>query len=180
MSEFEYLAVFISVIFGIGLTRVIAGLFRSVYAGDYDHTRIVLTVYVFYVMLINWWAAFSWQSEPIWSFDLFLVIIIWSVAHYLAAVALYPPRVEGASVQSGYRINWVLWALIGIVFADILQTAARGDVFTPWYYLPYALQYVALSLPMIFLKKEKLYRWLIWYFLGSIVIWSMLVRRFLA
>jgi hypothetical protein len=63
MSEFEYLAVFISVIFGIGLTRILTGLFRSIYGGVYDHTRIILTVYLLYVMLINWWAAFSWQSE---------------------------------------------------------------------------------------------------------------------
>jgi hypothetical protein len=179
MSEFEYLAVFISIIFGIGLTRLLTGLFRSIYSGIYDHTRIVLTVYMFYAMLLNWWTAFSWQSEQVWSFDLFLIIILWSVAHYLAAVALYPPRVTVTDGQSEYRINWVLWALISIVFADILQTGMRGDVFSPWYYLPYALHYVVLYLIAIFLKKEKLYRWLVWYFLASVVVWSLVVRRFM-
>jgi len=179
MSEFEYLAVFISVIFGIGLTRVLTGLFRSIYGGVFDHTRIILTVYLLFVMLINWWAAFSWQSVQIWSFELFLVIIFWSIAHYLAALALYPPRVRDTVARTEYRVNWVLWALIGISVVDILQTAARDALFSPWYYLPFVLHFVVLQLLAIFLIKQNLYRWLIWYFLGVLVVWSFVVRRFL-
>ena len=34
MSEFEYLAVFMSIIFGISTTHVMAGVIRSIYRGD--------------------------------------------------------------------------------------------------------------------------------------------------
>jgi len=86
MSEFEYLAVFISIIFGLGLTRILTGLIRSLYSGDFDQTRFVFAAYLFYGMLINWWTGFSWQSQQSWTFELYLVIILWSVAHYLAAI----------------------------------------------------------------------------------------------
>ncbi len=179
MNEFEYLAVFVSIIFGISLTHILAGLIRSVYHGKFDETRLVLTAFLFFVMVLNWWTGFSWQSQEVWSFDLFLVIILWSVSHYLAAITLYPPQTAGIDRQFEYRRNWFLWAFVGIASMDILQTAARGDVFSPWFYLPFVLHWIALALLAVFVNKPSLHRWIGWYFLVSIAVWSMVVRRFL-
>ena len=179
MSEFEYLAVFISIIFGLGLTRILTGLIRSLYSGDFDQTRFVFAAYLFYGMLINWWTGFSWQSQQSWTFELYLVIILWSVAHYLAAITLYPPRVESGDQRAPYRINWFLWSLNGIVAADILQTAVQGSVFSPWYYLPFSLHIFALTVLAIIVNRPRLYRWIAWYFLLVVIVWSLVVRRFL-
>jgi hypothetical protein len=42
MSEFEYLAVFISIIFGISVTHILAGVVRSIYRGEKNQTHNVL------------------------------------------------------------------------------------------------------------------------------------------
>jgi hypothetical protein len=39
MSEFEYLAVFVSMIFGSSVTHVLAGAIRSIYREQIDETR---------------------------------------------------------------------------------------------------------------------------------------------
>jgi len=62
---------------------------------------------------------------------------------------------------------------------DILQTAARGDLFTPWFYLPFVSHYVVVCLLAIFINKPGFHRWMAWYLFLSTVIWSFAVRRFL-
>ena len=65
MSEFEYLAVIISIIFGISVTHILAGVIRSIYRGQIDETHFVLTAFFFLVMILNWWTGYSWQSQTI-------------------------------------------------------------------------------------------------------------------
>jgi len=180
MSQFEYLAVFVAIIFGISVTHILAGLIRSIYRQQIEETHFVLTAFFFLVLILNWWTGYSWQSQEVWSYGQFLVIIIWSLAHYLAAITLYPPQAAGIEQPFEYRRNWFLWAFIGVAVTDILQTTARGDVFTPKIYLPFVLHYVAVPLLAIFVNKPGLHRWLAWYLLLSIAIWSFAVRRFLA
>lgn len=55
MSEFEYLAVYVSIIFGISITHLLAGAIRSVY-----------------------------DDQVSWDLTVFTAVIIWSVTHYLA------------------------------------------------------------------------------------------------
>lgn len=180
MNEFEYLAVFVSIIFGISVTHILSGVIRSIYRGQIDHTHFVLTTFLFFVLILNWWVGFSWAKQEVWSFDLFIVIIIWSVSHYLAAITLYPPLSAGVEHPFEFRRNWFLWAFVGIGFTDILQTVARGAVFTPKAYLPFVLHYMVLSILAIYIKKPWFYRGVAWYFLISMLVWSFVVRRFLA
>lgn len=179
MNEFEYLAVIVSIIFGISVTHILAGAIRTIYRGRVDETHLVLTAFFFLVLILNWWTGYQWHSQVLWSFDLFLIIIIWSVTHYIAAITLYPPQTAGNEYPIEYRRNWFLWAFIGIAVADIVQTAARGDVFTPWFYLPYVLHYIVLALLAIFINKPGAHRWIAWYLLIVTAIWSFAVRRFL-
>lgn len=67
-----------------------------------------------------------------------------------------------------------------VVETDILHTAARGVLLTPWYYLPFVLHFAVLSLVAIFTNKPAVYRWITRYFLFSIAVWAFVVRRFLA
>lgn len=180
MSEFEYLAVFVSIIFGISVTHILAGAIRSIFRNDIDQTHFVLTGFFFLVMILNWWTGYAWSDQEVWSFDLFLVIIVWAVSHYVAAITLYPRQAAGTDGTYEYRRNWFLWAFVGVATTDILQTAASGDLFTPWFYLPFVLHYIALSLLCIFVDRPAIHRWIAWYFLISIAVWSLVVRRFLA
>ena len=179
MSEFEYLAVFVSMIFGISVTHVLAGIIRSVYRGESNQTHLVFTAFFFFVAILNWWTAYSWHDVDVWSFDSFLIIIIWSISHYVAAITLYPPQSTGSEEPFEYQQNWFLWAFVGILITEVLQTAARGDVFTPWYYLPFVAHYLAITLIAIIVNKAKLDRWVAWYLLCSITTWAFVVRRFL-
>ena len=180
MSKFEYIAVFVSIIFSISVTHIMAGVIRSIYRGQFNTTHFVLTAFFFMVLLLNWWTGYAWHDTEVWSFDGFLIIIVWAVSHYLGAITLYPPLSAGVEHPFQYRRNWFLWAFVGVSSADILQTAGSGGLFAPWYYLPYVLHYIVLALVAIFVNKPGVHRWIAWYFLLSIVTWAFAVRRLLA
>ena len=179
MSEFEFLAVFISIIFGISVTQLMAGVMRSLYRGERDQTHFVMAAFLFLVLVLNWWMTFTWNDQAAWSFELFLIIIIWAMAHYIAAITLYPPLSSGSEQPFEFRRKWFLWAFIGIAITDILETWASGDLFEPWYYMPFVLHYAVLCGSGIVIQSARYHRIVAWYFLLSMATWAFVVRRFL-
>lgn len=178
MTEFEFLSVLISMIFGLGLTHVLAGTMRYVYAGRATEERLVYSLFVLIVLVLNWWVIFTWRGHTQWSFDEFLVLVFWAISHYALTIALYPLDEVGYTDFGNHR-NWYLWAFIVMAILDIAQTAMRGDVFHPWYYLPYVLHYIVLALVALFAGSRGVHRFASWWFLVSIVVWSLIARRFL-
>ena len=55
----------------------------------------------------------------------------------------------------------------------------RGALFNPWYYLPFALHYAVLAILAGRTRSRLIRRLVAWWFLLSIVVWSLGVRRFL-
>ena len=179
MSQFEYLAVFISIIFGIAVTHIMAGVMRSLYRGERDTTHMVFAAFMFFVLILNWWTSFRWAGNEVWSIEIFIVIIVWAVAHYVAAITLYPPLAAGSEQPFEYRRHWFLIAFQGAVLFDIAHTWVLGKLFDPIVYLPFVLHYIVLCTIAIVLRNEVAYRWLAWYLLASLLTWSFVVRRFL-
>lgn len=66
MSEFEYLAVFVSIIFGISVTHILSGVVRSFYRNERDETHFVLTAFFFLVLILNWWTGIAWKDQVIY------------------------------------------------------------------------------------------------------------------
>ena len=168
----------ISIIFGLALTHVLSGAVRSVYAGFSTETHLVYAAFFIQVLLLNWWVFFKWHTELEWSFDRFLILTLWAMTHYVMAVSVYPPG--QAEVDDDRRSSWFLWAFIAVAFADITITSMRGDLFRPWFYLPFVLHYVVLSLVAITVNTPTIHRFTSWWFLSITVIWALVVRRLLS
>lgn len=179
MSEFEYLAVFMSIIFGFSTTHVMAGVIRSIYRGQIDQTHFVLTAFFFIVLILDWWIGFKWADNENWNFLHFIVIVLWSMAHYVGAITLYPPSSAGVEHPFQYRYRWFLMAFIGVALMDIAQTAVRGDLFTPPTYLPFVSHYVIVASLALFIDKPMFHRIMAWYLLASTLTWSFVERLFL-
>ncbi len=176
MSEFEYLAVFMSIIFGISTTHVMAGIIRNIYRGEINHTHFVLTAFFFVVLILDWWTGFYWAEQANWNFGHFIVIVIWSMAHYVGAITLYPPLSAGVEHPFEYRHNWFLKAFIGVAFMDIVQTWARGSLFDQPAYLPFVSHYIVMAALALYVNKPVIHRVMAYYLLISTISWSFVVR----
>jgi hypothetical protein len=179
MTEFEFLSVMISIIFGLGLTHILGGSLSYIFSKRATETHLVYSAFALVVLVLNWWVVFIWHNHTNWSFDEFLVLVLWAISHYLIAITLYPPDEAAPSTFESHR-NWFFWSFFGMTFFDMAQTAMRGDLFNPWYYLIFVLHYSAISLLAVFIKSRTVHRVISWWFLSSIVVWSLVVRRFLA
>lgn len=179
MSEFEYLAVFVSIIFGISVTRLLGGAVRSVYDADIDHTRVVLTLFLFQILILDWWTLFFEQDQVVWTLTVFTVIILWAVLHYIVAITLYPPRAVKTRESYDFRPRWCMCAFAVLAALDIAQTAVRGSLFTVSTYLPFVGHYVLVSVVAIAVNKPVFYRVVAWWLLIVTIAWSFGVRRFL-
>jgi len=178
MSQFDFLSVLVSIIFGLGMTQLCSGAVQLAYRRHLTQEQIAYTGFTFLLLVVNWWVFFSWHTAVAWTFEAFLVLVFWALGFYAMAITLYPPEsAMPPSYQTHYRR--FLWAnLVAIIF-DITQTAMRGRLFAPAYYVPFVGQYAVLITISIWTRNQLLRRIIAWWFLFSIALWSLVVRRFL-
>ncbi|MEJ2203898.1 MAG: hypothetical protein P8170_07295 [Gemmatimonadota bacterium] len=186
MSEFEYLAVLVSIVLGLGITHLLSGVGRTIHRrGQYklDAVHSIWTAATFTILVLNWWVFFESRSFSNWSFGIFLVVIVWAVQYYLMAVVLYPPDMaEGEDYGAIFERNrrWFLALFASSAVTDIGLTALRGDILDPPEYLPFASHLVVLGLLGVVVKARRFQLFLAAYVLIIGLTWSLVARRFLA
>jgi len=85
MSSFEFISILMSIVVGLGVTNLLAGAGRAFYRRretPMDEVHIVLTLATLLILSLNWWVAFKWNTNVLWSFDKFLVLIVWTITLY--------------------------------------------------------------------------------------------------
>lgn len=186
MSEFEYLAVLVSIILGLGITHLLSGVGRTIHRRDectLDLVHSLWTGGTFSILVLNWWVFFQSREFSNWSFGVFLVVVLWAVQFYLLAVILYPPDMAeeedyGAVFERNRR--WFLGLFTSSALTDIGLTALRGDLFDPPEYLPFASHLALLGFLGVVVKARRYQVFLAGYVLVIGLGWSLVVRRFLA
>lgn len=108
MSSFEYLSVFVAVIMGLAVTRLLSGIgaslrHRKSIGGHWGHSLWALNVLVYVISI--WWALFAWNQLPDWNYFLFLFIVLYAIVLYLLSDSLYPDRVEPGLDLTAHLIN---------------------------------------------------------------------------
>jgi len=185
MSAFEHLAVFLSLIFGLATTHLLAGIARSLHRRNIerlDDVQLVWALVVLMVTMVDWWNFFAWSTRPDWSIGPYTVLVLWSISHYLMAVTLYEPDADprdGHNRMWEENRSWFLTTFAILLILDILQTAVRGALLKPVWYLPYHLHYFALVLVALLVERRSVQRWIGWYVLVSALVWIAVVRRLL-
>ncbi|MFV8817701.1 hypothetical protein [Haliea sp. E17] len=93
MTLFEYLSVFLSVIMGLGVTHILAGLSKTIHYRkslglNWVHTLWSINVLIYIVII--WWGMFWWSKQVDWSFFEFLLLLLYAITLFLAASLLFP------------------------------------------------------------------------------------------
>jgi len=134
------------------------------------------------LLALQWWVTFKWNTEVNWSFDKFLLLIVWTITLYMLTVFLYPPDLSEAEEhqgrfernRSGYYSIFIAMCLL-----DITQTAVHGDLFHPIWYVPFVGHYAVLAAGGLIAHRRGYDRFFAWYQLITLLVWALVVRRFL-
>ncbi len=185
MSAFEYLAVLVSLILGLGIAHILTGVGRMIHLRrtvKVDSVHLIWTLATFLILVLNWWVFFQSRSVPSWSFAAFLLVIAWAVAFYLMAVVLFPPGMSGGEEYGAvfeFNRSWFLGLFVSSSLIDIIQTAVRGDLFDPPFYLPFVLHMVVLAGIGIFYNNRRYHLSFASYVLMIGLFWALGARGLL-
>jgi len=85
VTTFEYLSVFISIVIGLGVVRVLGGVAAIIDRQDarsyWVHSAWV-GYFVFYLPYF-WWLTFDWRREELWTFPVFMFVVFFAMLAYL-------------------------------------------------------------------------------------------------
>ena len=185
MSEFEYIAVLVSLVLGLGIANILTGLGRMINRRNefaIDKVHFIWSLALFVVLVLNWWVFFQNRDWTDWSFEYFLAIIVWAVIFYLMTVVLFPNASDGERDFGRVFVqnrSWFLGLFIASNMMDIVITALREQLFNPPFYLPFVLHFVILGAIGLIVKSRRYHVALASYILIVSLTWSFLVRLLL-
>jgi hypothetical protein len=93
VNAFDYLAVLLSIVLGLGITQVLAGFAGMVRARGRARMYWPVPLQMLAVFLIQvqvWWALFALRGMTHWTFAQYLVVLMQPVAVYMMAAFITP------------------------------------------------------------------------------------------
>ncbi len=127
MTTFEYLSVFISIVIGLGVVRVLGGVAEILNRKEVRPYWVHSTWVAYFVVWLPyfWWFTFDWRFQETWTFSVFIFVVIFAMLVYLSTVLLVPTRrSELESLKDYfYRVRprfFSVWALVMV--ADVIDT----------------------------------------------------------
>ena len=178
MSEFEFVAVLVSIIFGLAITQVLTGTVRLLYGDHIDDVHLAWALMLILGLVVNWWGFFRWSDLEQWRLEIYVFLILWAIVHYATAAALFPRNLATAVTPRRERVVF-LSMLLALFAIDTAEAGVRGELSSPWFF-PWTMGHwaVVVSIPL-FVQGRAVERAVAWYMFASILIWSVVVRRLL-
>jgi len=187
MNSFEYLSVFVAVIMGLAVTRLLTAIgnaARNRKTVPSDWVQFLWVINVLLYVLSIWWSLFAWNMLPEWNYFLFLFIVLYAIVLFLLGDALFPNPVDSRSnLKEHFRDHrrWFFSILLAAVLLDIPETvlkesAGLREVPTSYWYL----HSIWIVVPLVGLStaNRKVQAALPILFLGStvsFVLWGILI-----
>jgi hypothetical protein len=93
MTPFEYLAVLVSIILGLGVTQVITGVAHFIHTGNkvkvyWPHLLMILLVFFFHLQ--EWWVFYEYRDMPDWRLTTFIFVLLYPICLFIQARLLFP------------------------------------------------------------------------------------------
>ena len=97
MTTFEYLAVFVSIVVGLAVVRLLRGVVAIATGRGLRPYWIHTTWLAFHLIWLPyfWWFTFGWRTQEVWTFPLFLFVVAYSMVVYAVIAALLPEDSSG-------------------------------------------------------------------------------------
>ncbi len=164
MDPFSYLVVLISIILGLGVTRVVGGLGHLMQTRRRKRSYWVHTVWMLNLLMamaIVWWMDYRWRSNDHWTFLLFIWVLLLPTILYLISSLLFPDQDDEpithweAYFYENHRDIFLVYALIfPIAMVDtLLKGAAHFRAQGPFYVMTMVLGFT-LCLIAAFTKRR--------------------------
>ena len=152
MTTFEYLAVLVSVIVGLGITQLLGGVARIVtHRTEYKlyWVHLLWTFNTFAGLIYWWWFQLWMDTVEEWTYPLYTFLILYSVLVYLECAIIIPsdfPKDGGFREYFFSRRGWFFAVTIGYLLVDLVDTLMKDHELVLVAYLAgFALMGIAIA-----------------------------------
>ena len=126
MTTFEYLSVFISIVIGLGVVRVLGGVAKLLDPQESKAYWLHSTWVAYFIFWLPWfwWFEFDWRFQTTWTFPVFFFVVLFAMLFYLAVAVLVPSReADYKDLESYfYRVRPRFFALMTLInIADVID-----------------------------------------------------------
>ena len=129
MDQFEYVMVLVSIIIGLGITRILVGVGGIIDRQSRNNDRLELSLahaswlgYCFLWLVLFWWWEFRFSIRVSdWTLGLYLFLICYAVTLFLIQAVLVPRTWDGVTSLKDYFLERRLWFYSLLLFATILD-----------------------------------------------------------
>ncbi len=182
MGVFEYLGVILSVIMGLGVTHILAGLSKTI------HHRKTVKVYwvqmlwglnvLIYIVTI-WWGMFWWSGQQEWAYFQFLLLILYAILLFLSASLIFPwDFADDFDFEDHfYETRPWFFAVLAVAWCiDIPETVVKSDGGLrglPEEYLAFAFTHITLNVVAAIWSNKTFHKF-------YAVFWSLLTLGYLS
>lgn len=130
MEMFEYVAVLTSIVIGLGIAHLLQGVSRVIQHPGRELLYWVHLTWVagmFFQAIFWWWWEFRLGEVEVWTFQLYLFVLVYAVVIYLCCALLFPADLDGYSGYRDYFYSRRAW------FFGLLATAYVIDLADSWF-----------------------------------------------
>lgn len=129
MSQFEFIAVLVSVVTGLGIVRLLSGVARILNEGIKPYwIHLLWTWNVFHFIVFFWWFFWRWSAITEWNFLLFIFVLIYAVVMYLMCALLYPTEEGALDFEELFykKRKWFFSFWIVAMIVDVIDTSWKS------------------------------------------------------
>lgn len=169
MDDFNYLAVLISIILGLGITQLLSGFGRWLESRfsfpAYAPTIIwVATLLVMHVQ--TWWSMYGMRHHSNWTFLQFVVVLLQPIALFLlASVVLPSPAAAVLDLKSNYftQRRWFFGLLIALLTVSVTRDVVLTGSLPATANLLFHILFLGASVSGLVIAKESFHRFLAYF-----------------
>jgi len=127
MDQFNYLAVLISIILGLGITQLLSGFGRWIEHRASFRAYAPAICWAFLLLVIQvqcWWSMFGLREQSDWTFLKFIAVLMQPIILYLQAIVVLP---GASSTTLDLRSNfyaqrvWFFGLMIALLVASVCK-----------------------------------------------------------
>jgi hypothetical protein len=137
MDAFNYLAVLISIVLGLGIAQLLTGFGRWIEHRKTFRPFLPAMLWTAVLLLIHvqtWWSMFGLRLLPQWTFVRFAIVLLQPITLYLLALVVLPSHgAAGVDLRSNYfdQRRWffglLAFLLVVSVLKDLVVTGSLPD-----------------------------------------------------
>lgn len=165
-DSFNYIVVLVSIVTGLGVTRVLTGISDAIQVANRPRVywvHLLWMINLFFQLMAFWWVLYRWRNTTQWTYFLFLWVNVAPILAYLASGILCPGDLHQTGSPNWrdyyYKNRRGFFLIFGIIWPlDVVDTLLKGKAHflaQSSLYLPTIAFWAIASFVAAFTKNEK-------------------------